>query len=81
MLSQIVTLIFELIVLSLLNWIPYRRWRSIDGTLKAVRRDLRRSRRSCLRGRRAHEQRLDVHDRRLDRIDGGDIALAAGEVC
>lgn len=55
----------ELIVLSLINLLPFRRLRSIEKTLKGLRHDLRRARRSSVR----HRTRLDDHERRIDRHD------------
>lgn len=56
--DAIMKILAELIVISVLNWLPFRRLKSIDATLKGLRRDLRRT-----------GKRLDHHERRLDRHD------------
>jgi len=59
MLAETVTKILaELIVIFALNWLPFRRLKSIDRTLKGLRHDLRHVR-----------VRLDRHERRIDRHD------------
>lgn len=60
--EAILKILAELIVVSALNLLPFRRLRSIDATLKALRRDLRRIRDQ-------HGRRLDQHERRIDRHD------------
>lgn len=56
--EAITKILAELIVIFALNLFPFRRLKSIDGTLKLLRRDLR-----------YHAGRLDYHERRIDRHD------------
>lgn len=61
--ETLVKLAAEMIVLSLVNLLPFRRLKSIDRNIKGLRRDQRRTKT-------LHGRRLDQHERRIDRHDG-----------
>jgi hypothetical protein len=69
MADALTKILAELIVLSVFNWFPMRRMKSIERTLKGMRRDLHRGRRWTAGGFARHRRRLDDHERRLDRHD------------